>query len=212
MEAQWDRIATTADAEIHRRVVRFQILTVSWMAIEAIVALGAAWSAWSPALLAFGGDSAVELFSAIVVLWRFLSRSDSVRSEKFAAGVAGWLLFILAGMVIVSSGLSLLGNREPQRSFVGIALLIAAAIGMPWLANRKRKLATQVASATLRADAVESALCGYLSLIALAGLLANVTFHAPWAEAIAALTLVPLIAREAWQAIHASRHGCSCCL
>jgi divalent metal cation (Fe/Co/Zn/Cd) transporter len=68
--------------------------------------------------------------------------------------------------------------------------MIVAAIGMPWLASQKRKLATQVASASLRADATESALCGYLSLIALAGLLANVSFHAPWADPIAASALV----------------------
>jgi divalent metal cation (Fe/Co/Zn/Cd) transporter len=77
---------------------------------------------------------------------------------------------------------------------------------MPWLASQKRKVATQVASAALRADARESTVCGYLSLIALAGLLANAIFHAPWADPIAALALVPFIVREAWQAVHASHH------
>jgi divalent metal cation (Fe/Co/Zn/Cd) transporter len=122
--------------------------------------------------------------------------------------VAGGLLFFVAACDIVSSGLSLLGYREPQPSFAGIILLIVAAIGMPWLASQKRKLAIQVASVSLRADATESALCGYLSLILLARTLANVIFHAPQADPIAALALVPLIAREGWQAIHASRHCC----
>ena len=39
--------------------------------MEAAVSLAAAWMARSPALLAFGCDSAIELLSAIVVLWRF---------------------------------------------------------------------------------------------------------------------------------------------
>jgi len=194
--------------DLLRRVVRLQVLTIAWMTVEAIVALGAAWAARSPALLGFGGDSAIELFSAIIVLWRFRSKSDSADAEKLAARVAGGLLFIVAAFVIVSSGLSLLGYREPRPNFTGIILLIVAAIGMPWLASQKRKLATQVASASLRADATESALCGYLSLIALAGLLVNRIFHAPWADPIAALALVPLIAREGWEAIHASRHCC----
>ncbi len=194
--------------DLLRRVVRLQVLTIAWMTVEAIVALGAAWLARSPALLGFGGDSAIELFSAIIVLWRFRSKSDSADAEKLAARVAGGLLFIVAAFVIVSSGLSLLGYREPQPSFAGVILLIVAAIGMPWLASQKRKLATQVASASLRADATESALCGYLSLIALAGLLANLIFHAPWADPVAALALMPLIAREGWKAIHASRHCC----
>lgn len=204
-----DTAAAPAAPDLLRRVVRLQVLTIAWMTIEAIVALGAAWTARSPALLGFGGDSAIELFSAIIVLWRFRSKSDSADAEKLVARVAGGLLFIVAVFVIVSSGLSLLGYREPQPSFVGIVLLIVAAIGMPWLANQKRKLATRIASASLRADAAESALCGYLSLIALAGLLANLVFHAPWADPIAALGLVPLITREGWEAIHTSRHCCN---
>ena len=201
--------AAPAAPDLLGRVVRLQVLTIAWMTVEGIVALAAAWTARSPALLGFGGDSAIELFSAIIVLWRFRSKSDSADAEKLAARVAGGLLFIVAAFVMVSSGLSLLGYREPQPSFAGIILLIVAAIGMPWLASRKRKLATQVASASLRADATESALCGYLSLIALAGLLANLIFHAPWADPIAALALVPLIAREGWESIHASRHCCN---
>ena len=202
--------AAPAAPDLLRRVVRLQVLTIAWMTVEAIVALGAAWTARSPALIGFGGDSSIELFSAIIVFWRFRSKSESADAEKLAARVAGGLLFVVAAFVVVSSGLSLLGYREPQPSFAGIILLIVAAIGMPWLASQKRKLAIQVASASLRADATESAVCGYLSLIALAGLLANIIFHAPWADPIAALILVPLVAKEGWSTIRASRLGCHC--
>jgi len=119
------------------------------------------------------------------------------------------LLFAVAGFVLLSSGLALFGYCEAKPTFAGITLLIVAAIGMPWLAGQKRKLAAQVASASLRADATESALCGYLSLIALAGLLTNAIFHAHWADPIAALALVPLIVREAWLAVSTSRHCCA---
>ena len=209
MRDQMAIAAAPATPDVLRRVVRLQLLTISWMTVEAVVALGAAWAARSPALLGFGGDSAIELFSAIIVLWQFRSKSDSADAEKLAARVAGGLLFVVAAFVIISSGLSLLGYREPQPSFAGITLLIVAAIGMPWLASQKRKLATQIASASLRADATESTLCGYLSLIALVGLLANVIFHAPWADPIAALALVPLIAKDGWDAIRASRRCCN---
>ena len=141
--------ATPATPDLLRRVVRLQVLTIAWMTVEAVVALGAAWTARSPALLGFGGDSAIELFSAIIVLWRFRSKSNSADAEKLAARVAGGLLFIVAAFVIVSSALSLLGYREPRPSFAGIVLLIVAAIGMPWLASQKRKLATQISSAVL---------------------------------------------------------------
>ena len=48
-----------------------QAITLAWMSLEAAVSLFAAWRARSPVLLAFGGDSAIELASAVVMLWRF---------------------------------------------------------------------------------------------------------------------------------------------
>jgi len=209
MNDQTRAVAMLAPPNILRRIVRLQILTVAWMTIEVVVALLAAWAATSSALLGFGGDSGAELFSAMVVLWRFRSTSDSaMKDERLAARVAGGLLFAVAGFVVVSSGLSLLGYGEPRPSFVGIILLIVAGVGMPWLASQKRKLATQIGSASLRADAAESELCGYLSLIALAGLLANALFRAPWTDPLAALALVPLILKEAWHAVRTSQHCC----
>ena len=193
--------AASPAPELFRRAARLQRLTIGWMAAEAIASLAGAWMARSPALLGFGGDSAVELFSAVIVLWRFRTQSDSERAEKVAARVAGVLLLLLAAFVIAGSAFSLLGFRQPRPSFLGIVVLMVAAVGMPWLASQKRKLAAQLSSASLRADAAESALCGYLSLIALTGLLANGIFHASWADPVAALALIPFIVKEAWEAL-----------
>jgi Co/Zn/Cd efflux system component len=112
-------IAAAAPApELLRRAARLQMLTIVWMSVEAIVESTAAWTARSPALLGFSGDSAIELFSAIVVLWRFRAKSDLAVAEQLAARVAGVLLFVIAAFVIVSSGLSLLGTgkRNPASS------------------------------------------------------------------------------------------------
>jgi divalent metal cation (Fe/Co/Zn/Cd) transporter len=206
-------IATNSMADLVRRAQRLQLLTIIWMTAEAIVALASAWIARSPALLGFGGDSAIELLSAIVVLWRFRSMTEpeSRRAEKTAARVTGALLFLVAAFVLVTSSLAFLGHDEPRPSFVGIALLIVAAFGMPWLAREKRKLATQLSTASLNADAAQSSLCGYLSWIALAGLLANAVLGKSLADPIAALILVPFIVKEGWEAIRASRPGCHCC-
>jgi divalent metal cation (Fe/Co/Zn/Cd) transporter len=190
-----------------------QYLTIAWMTLEAAIALAAAWKARSPALFGFGGDSIIELLSGIVVLWRFRSqpRSDTVRAEKIAARIAGALLFSVALFVAATSSFAFLGYYEPRPSVVGIALLLVAAFGMPWLASQKRKLAAQLSSASLKADATESSLCGYLSWIALVGLVANALFGIGWADPVAALALLPLIFKEGWQALHASRPGCDCC-
>jgi divalent metal cation (Fe/Co/Zn/Cd) transporter len=200
-------IATTSTADLVRRAQRLQLLTIIWMTAEAIVALASAWIARSPALLGFGGDSAIELLSAIVILWRFRSvmEAESMRGEKTAARVAGALLFLVAAFVLVTSSLAFLGHEEPRPSFVGIALLMVAAFGMPWLAREKRKLGTQLSTASLNADAAQSSLCGYLSWIALAGLLANAVLGRSLADPIAAMILVPFIVKEGWEAIRASR-------
>src|SRR6202050_1584237 len=117
----------TLSLEAARRVIRIQALTLIWMSVEAAVSLGAAWAARSPALLGFGGDSAVELLSAAVVLWRFYSPSRGEHSEQRAARIAGGLLFFLAGFVAVASVLTLLRHVEARPSPVGIMLLILAA-------------------------------------------------------------------------------------
>jgi divalent metal cation (Fe/Co/Zn/Cd) transporter len=190
-----------------RRVQRIQTVTIVWMTVEAAVALSAAWMARSPALLAFGGDSAIELFSAIVVLWRFRAHAEQEQSERHAARIAAVLLFMLAAYVAVASVMTLLGHSEPKTTYLGIAILIAAAAIMPWLAKEKRKLSAITGSAALRADAAESALCAYLSLVALTGLGVNAIWHLRWADPIAALVIVPLILREGWEAMRGKACG-----
>ncbi len=194
--------------DVARRILRLQVFTMIWMSVEAAVSLGAAWAAHSPALLAFGGDSAIEVLSAAVVFWRFRSKSNPSRTEERAARIAGGLLIALAVSVGLASTSALLGYREPRPSLVGIALLVVAGTLMPWLASQKRRLAAVTFSASLKADAVESALCGYLAWIALAGLAVNAIWGKSWADPVAALALTPLILREGWEAIRASRLGC----
>jgi divalent metal cation (Fe/Co/Zn/Cd) transporter len=179
------------------------------MSVEAVVSLFAAWRARSPALLAFGGDSAIELFSAVVVLWRFRASDAHGDTERRAARVAGALLFALAAFLAVTSITSLLGYNEPKPTFLGIAVLVAAAVLMPWLAQEKRRLSATTGSAALRADAAQSALCAYLSLIALAGLAINAIWHVKWADPIAALAILPVIVWEGWEAIRGK--ACGCC-
>jgi divalent metal cation (Fe/Co/Zn/Cd) transporter len=179
-----------------------------WMSIEAAISLFAAWRAKSPALLAFGGDSAIELLSAVVVLWRFRANVDDKRAERRAARIAGVLLFVLAASVVVVSVMALVGYSQPKPTLLGIAILIAAAAFMPLLAREKRRLSAQTGSAALRADAAESALCGYLSLIALLGLAVNTLWHVAWADPVAALAIVPLVIWEGREAMRGNPCGC----
>lgn len=179
------------------------------MSVEAAVSLYTSWRAKSPALLAFGGDSAVELLSAVVVLWRFRTNVIQEHAEHRASRITGWLLFVLAVCVVATSVMALLGYSEPKPTILGIAILIAAAVFMPVLASEKRRLSAVTGSAALRADATESALCGYLSLIALAGLVVNTIWQVAWSDSAAALAIVPLVLWEGWEAMRGK--PCRCC-
>lgn len=105
---------------------------------------------------------------------------------------------------------NLIGYREAERSLIGIAILLAAAFAMPFLARQKRKLAAVTFSANLNAAAAESALCGYMAWIALAGLAVNELCGLPWADPLAALVLTPVIVREGRETLKLQRMCCRC--
>ena len=80
---------------------------------------------------------------------------------------------------------------------------------MPWPANEKRKLSATAGSAALRADAAESTLCAYFSVIAPVGLAIDAIWHIWWADPISALVIVTLILREGSEAMRGK--ACGCC-
>jgi len=175
------------------------------MLIECGVSGFAAWTAHSPAVLAFGVDSFVELLSAAVVLLQFAPRFAI--SQRKAARASGVLLFLLAFAVAAIAVLTLVLRIRPESSYAGIAITIAALIAMPVLAKLKRREARRSRNVALAADAVQSATCAYLAMIALAGLACNAAFHIPWIDSVAALAAIPILIKEgrsAWQ-------GQTCC-
>lgn len=84
------------------------------------VALVSAWRSHSPALLAFGSDSFAELLSAIVVLVQFVPRVTLRPIE--AARLCSILLFVLAGVVVLTSAAALSFGMRPEVSPSGIAI------------------------------------------------------------------------------------------
>ena len=78
---------------------------------------------------------------------------------------------------------------------------------MPVLARAKRRVAARIQSVALTADAKQAEFCTYLSAILLSGLLLNALFGWSWADPIAGLLMIPIIAKEGWNALH----GKTCC-
>jgi divalent metal cation (Fe/Co/Zn/Cd) transporter len=204
---QPSKSAIAGSAKPRATVLWIQGVTLAWMLVEFGVSAYAAATAHSPAMLAFGSDSLVELLSATVVLLQWIP-SMSI-SERRASRTAGALLFVLAFVVAGIAVASLALRLRPATSYSGMAITIAALIAMPVLAFLKRREARRSKNAALAADAVQSATCAYLALIALTGLAINATFHIAWFDSVAALVAVPILVKEgrsAWQG-----HACGCC-
>lgn len=200
-------LAAQVDGERLGAIRRLQILTILWMSVEVAISALAAARAHSIAVLAFGGDSAIELLSAAIVLTRF---SGTRISEHRAARVTAVLLLCLFFFIVAASLLSLLKLwSAPEPTYIGITLLIAAAVIMPWLARRKRRLSAETGSSALAADAAQSSICSWMAWIALAGLGLNASLGIHWADPLAALAITPIVlkeARDAW-----NQKACHCC-
>jgi divalent metal cation (Fe/Co/Zn/Cd) transporter len=188
-------------------VLWLQGVTLAWMLVELGVSAYAAATAHSPVMLAFGSDSLVELLSASVVILQWIPGMSI--SERRAGRTAGALLFVLALVVAAVTVSSFALRWRPETSRAGIGITLAALIAMPVLAGLKRREARRSGNAALAADAVQSATCAYLALIALVGLTINAAFHIAWFDSLAALAAIPLLIKEgrtAWQG-----HACGCC-
>ena len=177
------------------------------MSIETAVSLYSAHRAHSAALLAFGSDSLVELFSATVVLLSFMPAVSL--SKEHAERWAGILLFVLAAVVAFTAFASLIYRVQPETSNLGIGITIAALIIMPMLARGKRKVAYAGKSRVLAADAVQSATCAYLAALTLGGLAINAIFHIHWIDSVAALAALPILFIEGRKAMRGE--SCGCC-
>ena len=80
-------------------------------------------------------------------------------------------------------------TRRAEFSWPGL-LVSCAAIPIMWvLPRRKLPVAEALGSRALRADAVESITCGWLSFVVLLGLLAQLALGAWWVDAVTSLEL-----------------------
>jgi divalent metal cation (Fe/Co/Zn/Cd) transporter len=206
--------ADPARQEAVRQAFWLEWITIGWMTIEAAVAIASGLAAHSLTLLAFGVDSVIELVSAGVLIWRLAvelrrGQAFSEHAERAASRIGGGLLFALAAYVVASAAWGLWTHEGQEFSWPGLAITAAAIPIMYVLARRKLAVADQLASRALRADAVESITCGWLSFVTVLGLLAQLAFGAWWIDQATSLAIVWFLVkegREAWNA-----EGCACC-
>lgn len=197
-----------------RRGMWLEYFTIGYNTLEGLVAVGAGIAAGSIALVGFGLDSVIEIAAGSALLWRLkhereagpeLSEEEHSTLERRALYIVGITFFALAAYILAEVGYKLFSGNEAEESTVGIIVAVASLVIMPALALLKRRTALALGSRALAADAVETWMCSYLSLMLLAGLVMNAAFGWGWADSIAALAMLPLIIKEGREALGEAR-------
>jgi divalent metal cation (Fe/Co/Zn/Cd) transporter len=192
-----------------RRIRLLVAATITYNVIEGVVAVTAGALASSTALVGFGLDSVIEVFSAAAVAWQFSARDQAVREarEKPTLRIIAVSFIALAAYVSVDAVRTLAGTGEAERSVPGIAVAAASLVVMPILATAQRRAGRELGSASAVADSKQTLLCSYLSGVLLVGLVANATLGWSWADPVAALVIAAVAVKEgrdAWR-------GQGCC-
>jgi divalent metal cation (Fe/Co/Zn/Cd) transporter len=182
-----------------RRGLWLNYLTIGYNTLEAIVSIAAGVVAGSIALVGFGADSVIEVTASAAAQWRLRADLNPIRRERvehLTVRIIGGTFLALAVYVAYESISTLIRREEPEGSVIGIVVLALSVLVMPLLARAKRRVAAALGSSALTADARQTSLCAYLSVIALAGVALNTVAGWWWADPVAALAMVPIIAKE----------------
>ena len=178
---------------------RLEYFTIAWNGLEGLVAVVAGAIAGSISLVGFGIDSFIEVTSGSVLLWRMSVDAEVQRrdpNERRALRIVGVCFLLLTAYIAYESVLDLWSRRTPEHSIPGIVLACISLVVMPLLSRAKRKVGRALGSAAMHADAKQTEFCTYLSAILLLGLLANAFLGLWWADPVAGLIMVPIIAKE----------------
>jgi divalent metal cation (Fe/Co/Zn/Cd) transporter len=179
--------------------------TLAWMTIECLASIYSGILAWSLALLAFGGDSLVELLSSLTVtrhLRNVVRGSESELETKRTEWVAAFLLLSLIPVIGVAAIYSYTTGITPESSLLGIAVAVGAIVIMPVLWYEKKRIGTAANCVPLTIDAAESATCFWMSLALLSGLTINFVWKIAWVDYATTVAILAFVAKEATETIH----------
>jgi divalent metal cation (Fe/Co/Zn/Cd) transporter len=199
-------------ASIAHRGQNLEYFSIGWNVVEGLVAVIAGLIAGSISLVGFGIDSFIEVTSASVLLWRMSVDADIARrerNERLSLKIVGSCFLALSAYIGYESVADLVRSQAPEHSLPGIVLACVSLLVMPVLSRAKRKVGSALGSAAMHADAKQTDFCAYLSAILLVGLLLNALFGLWWADPVAALVMVPIIAKEGLEGLRGEHCQCA---
>ncbi len=185
----------------HSRIVRgigVEYVSAGWMGIEIVGSIAAGLAAGSLALLAFGGDSLVELVSGVAVLTH-LRRDEANRegNERGTARFTSLLLFALIPVVGLGSVYSYLSGFRAGGSPLGLAIALGSSVIMPYLWLEKRRIGRETRCLPLVFDSAESATCFFMSVALLSGLALEYFLGLWWVDYLVTGVILAFVATEA---------------
>ncbi|MCF8719489.1 cation transporter [Nitrospina gracilis] len=195
--------------------------TIGFNLLEGVVAVAFGVEEHSFALLGFGLDSFIEVFSATLVLWRFkgeqgLDAELSLNKERRATFGIGILFLLLGAGTILASAFQWVAQARPSTTLPGFVIAVVSLSFMFYLWRAKVRVARELDSATMMKDARCSLACIQLSAVLFAGsllfLLSPVLW---WADSLSAIVIGGLIVHEGVDTIRATCRddfsgGCGC--
>jgi divalent metal cation (Fe/Co/Zn/Cd) transporter len=188
-------------------------LSLAYNTLEGIVSIAVGAMAGSVSLVGFGIDSVIEVTSSVAALWRLRADADATRRARVEARTVrliGLSFLALAVYIVVDAGHALYAREAPDKTLAGIVIAATSVVVMPALARAKRGVAGALGSRALTADAMQTALCTWLSAIVLVGVGLNALFGWWWADPIAAICMTPIIAKEGIEGLRGEDHCDDC--
>jgi divalent metal cation (Fe/Co/Zn/Cd) transporter len=154
----------------------------------------------SLALASFGFSALLDKSASAVLVWRFRrEQRDPVAAERLERRAQSWIVLAMLAVglyVGVQAVRALVVGSHPETSAFGVILAVVWLVVLPWLAWRKLRVASHLASPALRGDGILTAAAVFLAAATLTALLLNSTLAWGWADPVVALVIATALAVE----------------
>lgn len=192
------------NSKLTKRALKLSYFTIIYNIVEGILSIFAGLIAGSISLIGFGLDSAVESFSAVIMVWRFkksgkIEESKEKEIEKRALKYVGYTFLILGAYVLYESLKDIYTAEIPEPSLIGIIIAIASLIIMPLLFYLKYQTGKELNSRSLIADSKQTLACAWLSAALLFGLLMNYIYGIWQADSLIGILIAIYLFKEGYE-------------
>ena len=192
-----------------RRALALSVLSIVLSAVLGGIAVVVGLATGSVSLLGFGLDAAIDSIASVVLVWRFRTEvrepHRAERIEALAERAVGGVLLGVAAYLALTAINALVNGAYPEASPVRTGLLLIALGALPPLAYAKNRTAGDLGSGALRADSILTAIAALLALIGLVSIVLDQVAGVVWADAVGALVIALIVAREGWSSVQAAK-------